>query len=162
VSDISERKRVEQERLRFDQELRQAQKAESLARMAGAIADHFNNQLAVVMGNLELSMGEASGGCETPDQRPARRPQSGGGEWTAADITSDRAPATMRRPRPLRDLPSRPAPAPGRHAKRRDPADRSPVPGPAVNGNENQLQLVVTNLMTNAGRPSVTFRVLCS
>jgi two-component system cell cycle sensor histidine kinase/response regulator CckA len=58
VSDISERKDLEDERLRFEQELRLAQKADSLARMAGAIAHRFNNQLAVLMGNIELSMGE--------------------------------------------------------------------------------------------------------
>jgi len=34
--------------------IRQLQKAESLDRMAGAVAHHFNNQLSVVMGNLEL------------------------------------------------------------------------------------------------------------
>ncbi|MEP7306227.1 MAG: PAS domain-containing protein, partial [Acidobacteriota bacterium] len=37
VSDITDRKRIEAERLRFEKELQQAQKAESLARMAGAI-----------------------------------------------------------------------------------------------------------------------------
>jgi signal transduction histidine kinase/ActR/RegA family two-component response regulator len=38
---------------------RQLQKAESLARMAGAIAHHFNNKLGVVMGNLELALLDA-------------------------------------------------------------------------------------------------------
>ena len=33
----------------------QLQKAESLGRMAGAVAHHFNNMMAVVMGNLELA-----------------------------------------------------------------------------------------------------------
>ena len=48
----------EAERLGVEPEIRQVQKTESLGRMAGAIAHHFNNQLAVVIGNLELSMGE--------------------------------------------------------------------------------------------------------
>jgi PAS domain S-box-containing protein len=52
--DITDRKRAEEERLQFEQRLQQAQKAESLARMAGAIAHRFNNMLGVVMGNLEL------------------------------------------------------------------------------------------------------------
>lgn len=34
-----------------------AQKAESLARMAGAIAHNFNNKLMAVLGNLELALG---------------------------------------------------------------------------------------------------------
>jgi PAS domain S-box-containing protein len=56
--DISERKQVEEQRLRLERQLQQAQKAESLGRMAGAIAHHFNNLLGVVMGNLELVMPE--------------------------------------------------------------------------------------------------------
>jgi len=54
--DITERKRAEEERLKLEQRLQQAQKAESLGRMAGAIAHHFNNLLGAVMGNLELAM----------------------------------------------------------------------------------------------------------
>ncbi len=45
--DITERKQAEAKILYL-------QKTESLGRMAGAIAHHFNNQLSVVMGNLEL------------------------------------------------------------------------------------------------------------
>jgi PAS domain S-box-containing protein len=52
--DITERKQAEDERLHLEWKLQQAQKAESLGRMAGAIAHHFNNQLSVMMGNLEL------------------------------------------------------------------------------------------------------------
>ncbi len=54
LRDITERKRMEEERLRLEQQLRQVEKAESLGRMAGAIAHNFNNKLMAVMGNLEL------------------------------------------------------------------------------------------------------------
>ncbi len=37
-------------------QLQLAKKADSLGRMAGAIAHHYNNQLSVVMGNLELAL----------------------------------------------------------------------------------------------------------
>jgi PAS domain S-box-containing protein len=47
--DITERKQMEQR-------LQQAQKAESLGRMAAAIAHHFNNMLGAVTGNLELAL----------------------------------------------------------------------------------------------------------
>ncbi len=54
VRDISGRKRMEAERAELEARNRQLEKSESLARMAGAIAHHFNNQLQVVMGNLEM------------------------------------------------------------------------------------------------------------
>lgn len=53
--DITERKQVEKERRQLEERL-QAGKAESLSRMAGAVAHHFNNVLAVIMGNLELAL----------------------------------------------------------------------------------------------------------
>ena len=58
VQDITERKRVETERIELEHQLHQAQKAESLGRMAGAIAHHFNNLLGAVMGRLELALGD--------------------------------------------------------------------------------------------------------
>jgi len=54
--DISERKRAEAERQALETHNRRLQKSQSLARMAGAIAHHFNNQLMGVMGNLELAI----------------------------------------------------------------------------------------------------------
>jgi PAS domain S-box-containing protein len=62
--DITARKRAEEEQLRLEKQLQQAQKAESLGRMAGAIAHNFNNMLGAVIGNLELALDEASQGSE--------------------------------------------------------------------------------------------------
>ncbi|MFN2358985.1 MAG: ATP-binding protein, partial [Desulfotignum sp.] len=53
-----EQKQAEAEKEKLQVQLHQAQKAESLGRMAGAIAHHFNNQLSVVMGNLELVLND--------------------------------------------------------------------------------------------------------
>ncbi|MFP4088297.1 MAG: PAS domain-containing protein, partial [Desulfobacteraceae bacterium] len=53
--DVTERKRAEAERLALERRLHQVEKAESLSRMAGAVAHHFNNLLGAVMGNLELA-----------------------------------------------------------------------------------------------------------
>jgi PAS domain S-box-containing protein len=58
VRDITERKRMEAEKAVLEAQNRQLQKAESLGRMAGAIAHHFNNQLQTVMGNLEMAMND--------------------------------------------------------------------------------------------------------
>jgi PAS domain S-box-containing protein len=54
VSDITERTRAAAERLLLQQRLQQVEKAESLGRMAGSMAHHFNNLLVVITGNLEL------------------------------------------------------------------------------------------------------------
>ncbi len=48
--------KTQEERIALEKQLQHARKAESLGRMAGAIAHHFNNQLNVVMGNLELAL----------------------------------------------------------------------------------------------------------
>ena len=60
--DISQQKQAEKVQRDLEHRLLQAQKAESLGRMAGAIAHHFNNQLQSVLGNLELAISEM-----TPD-----------------------------------------------------------------------------------------------
>ncbi len=56
IVDITDLKQADEERFRLEQRLLQAQKAESLGRMAGAIAHNFNNMLAAVMGNVELAL----------------------------------------------------------------------------------------------------------
>ena len=64
VRDITERKRAAAERERLEEQNRQLQKAESLGRMAAAIAHHFNNQLGAVFANLDLAMEELSRGVQ--------------------------------------------------------------------------------------------------
>jgi two-component system cell cycle sensor histidine kinase/response regulator CckA len=56
VHDITERKRAAEEIVKRVAERQRLQKAESLGRMAGAVAHLFNNKLMAVMGNLELAM----------------------------------------------------------------------------------------------------------
>ncbi|MHC1743608.1 MAG: nitrogen regulation protein NR(II) [Syntrophobacteraceae bacterium] len=62
LSDVTARKRAEDELRELDRQLLRAQKEESLQRMAGAVAHHFNNLLCVVMGNLELAIDESPRG----------------------------------------------------------------------------------------------------
>jgi len=60
ISDITERKRAEEELRHSEQQIERLKKTESLARMAGAIAHHYNNLIMVVLGNLELAADETS------------------------------------------------------------------------------------------------------
>jgi PAS domain S-box-containing protein len=58
LSDTTQRRQAEAQRLRLEKELLEARKQESLMRMAGATAHHFNNKLGVVLGYLDLLQDE--------------------------------------------------------------------------------------------------------
>lgn len=56
VSDITERKRSEEEREKLQGQLLQAQKMEAVGRLAGGVAHDFNNMLTVILGNTEMAL----------------------------------------------------------------------------------------------------------
>ncbi len=56
VTDISERKRGEEERKKLEEQLFQAQKMESVGRLAGGVAHDFNNMLGVIIGRAEMAL----------------------------------------------------------------------------------------------------------
>ena len=56
LTNITERKRAEEEREKLQAQLNQAQKMESVGRLAGGVAHDFNNMLGVILGHAEMAM----------------------------------------------------------------------------------------------------------
>lgn len=54
-ADITDRVETEAERARLQEQLSQAQKMESIGRLAGGVAHDFNNMLLVILGHAELA-----------------------------------------------------------------------------------------------------------
>jgi signal transduction histidine kinase/DNA-binding response OmpR family regulator len=149
ATDITDRKQIEAQN-------RQLLKAESLGRMAGAIAHNFNNQLAAVMMNLELLQQDL------PLQAGARLQLSEALQSArkAADISTQMLvylgqTTVHREPLDLSEACRLCLPL-LQEAKSRIAVLKAdlPAPGPVINSNANQIQQVLTNLLTNAWEAS--------
>ena len=61
VKDVSEKVRAEEERLRMEAQLKQAEKMQAVGHLAGGIAHDFNNILGAILGYGELAQNRAKG-----------------------------------------------------------------------------------------------------
>jgi len=152
VRDITDRKRFEQENAQLEALNRQLQKHESLNRMAGAIAHHFNNQLGAVIGNLEMVIGDLSREAGSQKKvsnalRAALKAAEISGQMLTylGQSTGQYAPLDLsevcRQSLPLLEA----AASEGLIL-----TVDLPCSGPNISANANQIQQVLTNLVTNA------------
>ncbi len=152
ATDITERKKAEASRIDYERQLQQAEKVESLGRMAGAVAHNYNNLLGVVLGNLELAMmeyGKVAGPAKYLDvaMGAANRASEIGklmlaylGQTTAKRKPLDLAATCRQYLTDLRgDLPEYITVHPS-----------LPSPGPIVNGNAGQIKQILGNLFRNS------------
>jgi len=58
--DITKRKRSEEEKANLEAQIQQAQKMESVGRLAGGVAHDFNNKLGVILGYTEMALDHVS------------------------------------------------------------------------------------------------------
>ena len=151
--DITDRKRAEDEKEILESQNRQLQKSESLGRMAGSIAHHFNNKLGAVIGNLELALMELPKGAN-PQARitAAMKASCQAAEISGMMLTYLGQSLEKRELLDLSDacvksLPILQAVMPRNVVLKKD----LPAPGPVINTNTDYIEQVLTNLVTNAG-----------
>ncbi|MDK9706552.1 MAG: ATP-binding protein [Desulforhopalus sp.] len=151
-NELAERKRLEEEKRKWQWQQQQLQKANSLHRMAGAIAHHFNNQLGVVIGNLELATQD-----EPRDENQAHFMSAAmQGARKAAEVSGLMLTYLGKATGKLvalnlsevcrQNLPLLEAAATKTFKLTAD----LPEIGPIINADHNQIQQILTNLVTNA------------
>jgi two-component system, cell cycle sensor histidine kinase and response regulator CckA len=152
VIDLSARQEAEDDRRSLEHGAHQEERAQSLARMAGATAHRFNNLLAVTIGNLELLQADlAPEPAVLAPLSDALRAARSAGELSGmllASLGLDRGPCTRLDVGELwrRELPSlRRSMPPGVVVE-----DDFQVPLPLVEASPTQLVRVLTLLVDNA------------
>ena len=150
--DITAQKIAEADKAKLEAQNRQLQKTESLSRMAAAIAHHFNNQLGVVIGNLEMAIDEQPKGGPPAKSLTAAMQAA----WKSADMSRlmlTYLGQSRDKVEPLdisyscgKILPILKAAMPGNVILETDFSS----PGPVISTSHDYIQQILTNLLTNA------------
>ena len=150
--DISLKKKAEADKVKLEIQNRQLQKSESLGRMAASIAHHFNNQLGVVIGNLELAIGDQ------PKDAPSSKSLAAAmkAAWNSADMSGlmlTYLGQTHDKVEPVdlaycchKILPILKAAIPANVVMEASISSS----GSIINANTDHIQQILTNLITNA------------
>lgn len=140
------------DRLESEDKLRRLQKVESLERMAGGVAHHFNNQLATVMGNLDMASACLPAGAQAAEylasaMQASRRAAAVSGSMltylgkSQASFDVIDLSEVCRSHLPLVQAAT---------SKGVGIEAALPSPGPSIRGNSNQIQQALTSLISNA------------
>jgi PAS domain-containing protein len=156
ICDITARKQAEAEKEKLEVQNRQLQKSESLGRMAGAIAHHFNNQLQAVMLSLEMATSTLPRNAEPIDGlSEAMQSARKAAEVSTLMLTYLGHSQGKHEPLDLAEVCRRSL------VLLRAALPRSvvwetdlPAPGPGIRANASQVQQVLTNLVSNASEAS--------
>lgn len=152
IQDITERVDAEREKLNLEVQNQQLQKVKSLDRMAGAIAHHFNNKLHVVMGYLELASDTVSQDNKTAQYlKEAIEAADKAAEVSRSMLTYLGKVTEKQAPLDLSEVCSKSLALIQTVMPKHLVLETSFLsPGPAVKANENQLQLILTNILRNS------------
>jgi len=150
--DITNRKQAEMEKAKLEVLSRRLQKADSLGRMAGAIAHHFNNQLMTIMGNLDLAISDVPKGKKLSKTLTAAM-QAANRAANLSRLMLTYLGQTSDKQEPLdlselcrQSLPLLRAAIPNQLTIE----THFPFPGSRINANANQIQQALTNMINNA------------
>ena len=152
VVDFTERRQALADKDELEAQNRHLQKTESLGRMAGAIAHTFNNQLGVVIGNLELALMDLPKGEPAVENLNAAIDAAGKAAAVSGQMLTYLGQSFEKRE--IIDLSQA---CSGCLAILRAGIPRRvvletnlPTPGPTICGSVDQIQRVLSNLISNA------------